>query len=47
MDAEQIAPNTYQGNQAKVIFAVQPGEWRAEVQDLVTQDYDVCVRTVG
>ncbi|MEG4394120.1 hypothetical protein [Microcoleus sp. BROC3] len=47
MDAEQIALNTYQGNQAKVIFKVQPGEWRAEVQDLVTQDYDVCVSTVG
>ncbi|MEG4217083.1 alpha-2-macroglobulin family protein [Microcoleus sp. Pol14C4] len=47
LDAEQIAPCTYQGNQAKVIFEVQPGEWRAEVQDLVTQDYDVCVGTVG
>ncbi|MEG5035015.1 alpha-2-macroglobulin family protein [Microcoleus sp. AT3-D2] len=46
-DAEQIAPNIYQSKQAKVIFEAQPGEWRAEVQDLVTQDYDVCVRTVG
>ena len=43
----QIAPNTYTGQQAQVIFAAQPGRWRAVVEDLITHECDISERTVG
>jgi hypothetical protein len=44
--ALQTAADSYRGQRAQVMFEAQPGQWRVEVEDLVTQECDVAERTV-
>jgi len=44
--ALQTAADSYTGQRAQVMFEAQPGQWRVEVEDLVTQECDVAERTV-
>jgi molecular chaperone DnaK (HSP70) len=45
--ALQTAADSYTGQRAQVMFEAQPGQWRVEVEDLVTQECDISERTVG
>jgi actin-like ATPase involved in cell morphogenesis len=47
VNAEQTAPDIYTGQRAKVMFEAHPGQWRVEVEDLITQECDISERTVA
>ncbi len=45
--AKQLAPDTFEGHRAKLMFEAKPGLWRAELEDLKTQERDATERTVS
>ena len=44
--AEQTSADTFIGKRAKVEFEAEPGQWRAEIQDLTSPERDVTERIV-